>query len=124
MTWLVLEDPRSGRLAGPEISGQSWFTTLPAPKISPDTARLQITWPASKTAWLALDDDDTFWLDEERWRLILRASHVGLEDDGRLTELRRKLLAIRSAGTLKAARSLIEVSLGACGMDVVTGPQR
>jgi hypothetical protein len=48
--------------------------------------------------WLALDDDDQDWADDERWRLIKCDEHVGLNDPSRLEELVAKIEALRKSG--------------------------
>ena len=45
--------------------------------------------------WLALDDDVRHWPQAERWRLVLCDPYVGINDEGRLLELSRKIETLR-----------------------------
>lgn len=58
----------------------------------------------SKTPWLAIDDNDDMWPDEERWRLVHCKPWVGLDDPTRLFELRCKLEIVRSAVDIDEVR--------------------
>jgi hypothetical protein len=55
-------------------------------------------------AWLALDDDDYNWADDERWRLIKCDEHVGLGDPTRLEELVEKIKRLRKFQEEEARR--------------------
>lgn len=52
------------------------------------------------TPWLAIDDNDEMWPDDERWRLVLCKPWLGLDEESRLQELRQKLDIVRRAESL------------------------